>query len=70
MKKTKNNWMKNIVEEYLCSLLFDNNPDVDMKEEYEKIEKVCRKIVEDEDLERQIKELIGESAEWYYYHLD
>lgn len=70
MKKTKNNWMKNIAEEYLCSLLFDNNPDVDMKEEYEKIEKVCRKIVEDEDLERQIKELIGESAEWYYYHLD
>ena len=69
-KTTKKNWVNSVVQNYLCSLIFDNNPDADMKKEYEKIEKVCLEVINDGNLEREIVNLIEESAEWYYNHLN
>ena len=69
-KTTKKNWVNSVVQNYLCSLIFDNNPDADMKKEYEKIEKVCLEVINDGNLEREIVNLIEESAEWYYNHLE
>lgn len=69
-KTTKKNWVNSVVQNYLCSLIFDNNPDADMKKEYDKIERVCLNVINDGDLENEIINLIEESAEWYYNHLE